>query len=238
MFSDEAFLYGGADIAESMKFFMELNTLRRPFIKAEGTTGEDENDKENNTQLMFDKSEDKENKAVVRHSPLGLRAGSSFGLEERRIRTLSASPSTAELSDDGHGQEWGKPRKPLKDIRDEDEDVFSFSPSADSFAKRLQPPSSSSSQLASVFGNQGQLELQFQDDEHAVAKFSLQPGFSDIFKSGSNPSIVSTVSGGFSQWSEAEVFSPLQLGRGYLLIWRRMIRALINYENPWVMISP
>jgi hypothetical protein len=42
MFSDEAFLYGGADIADSLKLFMEINSVRRTSqfpIRAEGTTG-------------------------------------------------------------------------------------------------------------------------------------------------------------------------------------------------------
>jgi hypothetical protein len=48
MFSDEGFMYAGSDFAESIKLFMDLNSLRRPFIKAEGTTGEDESNKEKN----------------------------------------------------------------------------------------------------------------------------------------------------------------------------------------------
>jgi hypothetical protein len=83
-----------------------------------------------------------------------------------------------------------------------------------SFAARLQHPSSSD--LASpppAFDKQAPLELsQFlgEDDEHAaaIAKSGLQPGFSDIFKSGSSPSFVpfkTSGSGGFSQWSEEQV---------------------------------
>jgi hypothetical protein len=49
-----------------------------------------------------------------------------------------------------------------------------------------------------------------EQDEHtaAIAKFGLQPGFSDIFKSGSSPSIApfkASTNGGFSQWSEDQV---------------------------------
>jgi hypothetical protein len=47
MFSDEWFMYGGADITESLKLFRELNSIRRTSqfpIRAVGTTGED-NDK-------------------------------------------------------------------------------------------------------------------------------------------------------------------------------------------------
>jgi hypothetical protein len=46
MFSDEAFMYGGADIAEAVKLFMDLNSLRPQMIQAEGTTGEEEHEKD------------------------------------------------------------------------------------------------------------------------------------------------------------------------------------------------
>jgi mediator of replication checkpoint protein 1 len=184
---------------------------------------EDENDKENNTQLMFDKSEDKENKAVVRHSPLparhalGPRGGLLFGLEERTRRALSMSPSGVELSDDEHRRaddESDRPRSPLKELRDED-DPFAFSPS---FTTRLQRPTSSG--LGSplpVIGNRGTIGFsQFlgEDSEPAadIAKSGLQPGFSDIFKSRSSPSVVPfkpSDSGGFSQWPEDQVCVPL-----------------------------
>jgi hypothetical protein len=48
MFSDEGFMYGGSDFAESMKLFMDLNSLRRPYIKAKETTGEEDSNKEKN----------------------------------------------------------------------------------------------------------------------------------------------------------------------------------------------
>lgn len=51
---------------------------------------EDENDKENDTRLMFDRSEDKENKAVVRHQPL---AGPSLS-----FRSVFDGESDSDLS--------------------------------------------------------------------------------------------------------------------------------------------
>jgi len=197
---------------------------------------EDENDKENNTQLMFDKSEDKENKAVVRHSPLparaalGPRGGSLFELEERTRRTLSMSPSAVELSNDDHRRaddESDKPRSPLKDLRDDD-DPFAFP----SFTSRLQRPSSSG--LASpppAFDKHAQTGFsQFlgEDDEHAaaIAKSGLRPGFSDIFKSGSSPSVAAfkpSDIGGFSQWPEDQVC--------VLLCYIRRVHDLLGVEQ-------
>lgn len=179
---------------------------------------EDENDKENNTQLMFDKSEDKENKAVVRHSPLGPRASSSVGLEEMIRRTVSMSPSLIRDVDRGQGSHEWVQRRPLKDLRDEEDEPFTFSPSISSFATRLQHPRSPGSQLTlgsppATLDNQKPLELaQFLGDTRdeqatVLTKFGLQPGFSDIFKSASSPSIAFEASngGGFSQWSDDQV---------------------------------
>jgi mediator of replication checkpoint protein 1 len=201
---------------------------------------EDENDKENNTQLMFDKSEDKENKAVVRHSPppvrpaLGPRGGSLFGLEDRTRRALSMSPSAVELSDDDHRRaddESDRPRSPLKELRDED-DPFAFSPS---FTTRLQRPTLSGLAPPSpVIGNHGTIgfsQFHGEDSEHAadIAKSGLQPGFSDIFKS--SPSVVPfkpSDSGGFSQWPEDQVCVLLYQTYNLWLTTRRTIRGSIN----------
>jgi mediator of replication checkpoint protein 1 len=51
---------------------------------------EDENDKENNTRLMFDRSDDKENKAIVRHVPFP--STSSHSVFDDSDRDLSLSP--------------------------------------------------------------------------------------------------------------------------------------------------
>lgn len=174
---------------------------------------EDENDKENNTQLMFDKSDDKENKAVVRHSPkTGRHASSLFGLEDGMRRTLSMSPSAVNFSAD---DESDKPRRAFKSLREDEDDPFAFSPSVTSFNARLQRRSPSSGSLKSpppLFA-QTQRPLEFSqsfedgEDEHsaAIAKSGLQPGFSDLFKSGSVAPFKPSTGGGFSQWSEEQV---------------------------------
>jgi mediator of replication checkpoint protein 1 len=212
---------------------------------------EDENDKENNTQLMFDKSEDKENKAVVRYSPLpsrpalGSRTGSLFGLEERTRRTLSMSPSRIELSDDDHDQadnSLDKARKPLKELRDDD-DPFAFSPSVSSFVTRLQRPNPSGLAPSSAsFGNKNPLGSSLflgedNEDKSPITKSGLQPGFSDIFKSRSSPPVVSfkpSGTSGFSQWSEDYVRTPPDHTSRKLILCRTTL-DLINYENLWAM---
>lgn len=137
---------------------------------------EDEGDKENNTRLMFDKSEDKENKAVVRHavrSPLsGTGKGSLFDLEEGMRRAMSMSPRRLEYSDDGADiDETGNVetkidgaagRKPLVELLGDDDPFESHPIALASFASGSQPrspPSSSRSQrsptltLAPRFGD-------------------------------------------------------------------------------------
>src|SRR5207302_4951536 len=58
MFSDEVFAYGGADISESFKLFMELNSVRRtaPFpIRVERTSGEDKEDGKNSKEMSLNR---------------------------------------------------------------------------------------------------------------------------------------------------------------------------------------
>jgi hypothetical protein len=58
MFSDEGFMYGGSDVTESVKLFMELNSVRRSQfpLRAEGTTGEDKSEAEKPGQVMIDRA--------------------------------------------------------------------------------------------------------------------------------------------------------------------------------------
>lgn len=196
--------------------FMEENIApRMPPMPHRGSLSsfdsptEDENDKENNNRLMFDRSDDKENKAVVRHSPgTDRRAGSSFCLEDGMRRTLSMSPSAVNFSAD---DEYVKPRRLLKSLREDDDP---YSP-VTSFNARLQQLSPSSGSLISpppLFA-QTQRPLDFsqsfedEEDEHsmAIAKSGLRPGFSDLFKSGSVAPFKPSTDGGFSQWSEEQV---------------------------------
>ncbi|KAH7888042.1 hypothetical protein F5I97DRAFT_944152 [Phlebopus sp. FC_14] len=126
---------------------------------------EDENDKENNTKLMFDRSEDKENKAVVRHSPrsswaaLSSGTGRTLGFSDGVQRSLSLS-SFAEF--DVTTSPRQVVRSPLKEISKEDDDPFSLSPSV-SRSERVprntmaSPPRASSSKL--VLGSPPVLQM-------------------------------------------------------------------------------
>jgi mediator of replication checkpoint protein 1 len=131
-----------------------ISPLRlRGSISSFGTSDEteNENDKENDTRRMWDKSEDKENKAVVRHTlfgprpPLG-REDSLLGLEGGLSRALSMSPRL--ISDDDNENTGGKSRTPFKELPKctEDHDPF-LSPqiTKSTFTQRLvsasHPPS-------------------------------------------------------------------------------------------------
>jgi mediator of replication checkpoint protein 1 len=81
-------------------------------------TTPDEDDKENDTRLMFDRGEDKENAVVPRHMPLGLSARPSLGgprssgifeLTEGVRTSLSMSPSSANVDESSRPM-----RKPLQ----------------------------------------------------------------------------------------------------------------------------
>lgn len=168
---------------------------------------EDEGDKENGTGLGYDKSDDKENKAVVRHPLQAVRPplaskGSLFGLEESVRRGLSMSPGgpllLADDADD-EGENDGRrggvdARAPFKVLSDED--PFGSPPIP--FAARLQKAQRSPSPLlhsASISSLQPSpsfrprvlsqsLEFsQFPSEEPVTAL--LQPGFSQLYESGS-----------------------------------------------------
>ncbi|KAF9076526.1 hypothetical protein BDP27DRAFT_802312 [Rhodocollybia butyracea] len=126
---------------------------------------EDEGDKENNDRLMYDRSEDKENTAVVRHglSSLGIIASSSgrpllgrqqsprFSPSESRRRSLSMSPNGGGgyTTDEDKENENSNPnptssfRGPLKTLSvAEMESPFTPSVPAVPFVARLQRASS------------------------------------------------------------------------------------------------
>lgn len=164
---------------------------------------EDENDKENNTSLMFDRSEDKENKAVVRHGDtgakhlLGTRTSSLFSLEHEIARGLSMSPvmQSRGIDADDEDDENEDDRLPLKDLYDDDpfdSQVTSSKPPA-SFAARLQQASP-----AATFPPISNLATFIEDDSGSpqspqvpsvFGAEPLQPGFSDLFESGTEKQI-------------------------------------------------
>ncbi|KAF9224303.1 hypothetical protein BS17DRAFT_779610 [Gyrodon lividus] len=187
---------------------------------------EDENDKENTAKFMYDHSEDKENKAVVRHSPslsrstLGLRPGSLRGLEDGVQSTLSLSL----LGDinDVTASPKEVVRSPMKDISKDDEDPLLLSPSSKfSFTERLlrstvAPPPRVSASKPSLksppvlgserIGHFSQLSFDEENDENIVAGLkvtALQPLFLDKLNSANpEPSLAPLnplPNGGFSQ---------------------------------------
>ncbi|KAG0699868.1 MRC1-like domain-containing protein [Suillus ampliporus] len=185
---------------------------------SESEQTEDENDKENSQKLMYDRSEDKENKAVVRHShsvarpPLGSRPGSLLDIDGDVRRRSSPSPSLGGFDGASSSPEQNL-RAPLKEIARED-DPFSSSPSSKSpFTTRLlqstskhptSPPRASSSQMTMTLDSPptlrcvqlGRLGSSFSDienEENMVKDFeprALLPSFSDTLTKCSPASFV------------------------------------------------
>jgi mediator of replication checkpoint protein 1 len=150
---------------------------------------EDENDKENNTSLMFDRSEDKENKAVVRHGdtgakhPLGTRTSSLFQHETARNMSMSPVLQSYDIDADDEDNENEEGRSPLKELLD---DPFA-SPvrSSTSFAARLQQasPAATLSAVANL-ANFIEKDSGYPQSPGGFGGELLQPGFSDLFESG------------------------------------------------------
>ena len=193
---------------------------------SESDQTEDENDKENSQMLMYDRSEDKENKAVVRYSlsvarpPLGNRPGSLLDIKDGVHGRLSPSSSLGGF-DVAPNSPKQNLRSPLKEIAGE-EDPFLSSQSP--FTARLlqstskhpvSPPRALTSQMSldsspalrSV--QLGRLESSFSDieDEKGVGKGSgsraLLPSFSETLNQCSPSSVVLDPlanGGGFSKF--------------------------------------
>lgn len=184
---------------------------------------EDENDKENDTRLMFDRSEDKENKAVVRHGSL---AGPSLSLRpifDDSDRDLSLSPPhvTAPEPEAENGTRSSissnEKREPLGVLSDANPISLQRQPSGltQTFAAQLKhasprgpvedgdvfaAPSIASLNFAPVFdrdaGKEKKSVLGFsqlsQEGSSSVgfgAPALLQPGFSDLFDSGTQKGV-------------------------------------------------
>ncbi|KAJ7873298.1 hypothetical protein B0H14DRAFT_2720115 [Mycena olivaceomarginata] len=174
---------------------------------------EDEGDKENDTHLMYDRSEDKENKVVPRH-PLETRPGlgrqsSLFGLEDGIQRRLSMSPGNPEPMSDAENDEnnennendnnmGGNRRRPFQSLLEEDPFLAKpgSSPVAD-FAARL----SQASPLPEhpLDSPESTLRPKSRYDESVSFKGApLQPGFSDLFETGTAPKRPLGLSASFS----------------------------------------
>jgi mediator of replication checkpoint protein 1 len=154
---------------------------------------ENENDKENDTRRMWDKSEDKENKAVVRYSPFtesrrrSATRGSLFELEESLRRGLSMSPGMSD--EENEGEEI--PRKPFEVLKEDAGDDPFISPVKSTFARRLASASQSlSPSLMPVSGDKATLSehsVEGIDETNVVEVFkpkALEPGFSQLFGAG------------------------------------------------------
>ncbi|KAG1753709.1 MRC1-like domain-containing protein [Suillus paluster] len=187
-------------VPDSSMLDLELASNAIVTRNSESDQTEDENDKENSQTLMYDRSEDKENKAVVRHShsvarpPLGSRPGSLLDIEDGVHRISSPSPSLC--FDGAPGSPEQNLRLPLKEIARED-DSFSSSPSSKSpFTTRLLrstskhptlPPGASNSRMSLDSPPTLQLGLgssfsDIENDENMVKGFeprTLLPSFSE-----------------------------------------------------------
>lgn len=211
------------------EYIREQATIHRGSVSSVSESTPDEDNKENDTRLMFDHGEDKENSSVPRHIPiasnsrgLGSRQSSGvFELEEQTGR-LSMSP----------GNEIGvsdtrRSRKPLQ-IRKfgELDDPFTLrspivssncnTPKASPKASRASSKSFSPKALAPPFGgSMGRFSQLFNDGDSTLPntqdtsqKAFLQPAFQIQSKLGES-SLQSTLEpkplelGGFSQ-----MFSP------------------------------
>lgn len=177
------------------------NRYRRATSSAELPT-EDEYDKENNTELMYDRSDDKENTAVVRHTPLASSSRSIFDI----VAPLSPDGVSRELNFrsqrvgiDNEGS--GKLRRPFKELlSDESPSSIQHGPSTltQSFAAQLQQASPLPSTLSPTPTLKSFMGVGLSSDKNFsgycqisepsdlggfVAAPLLEPGFSDLFES-------------------------------------------------------
>ncbi|KAK1226050.1 hypothetical protein PQX77_011009 [Marasmius sp. AFHP31] len=178
---------------------------RRGSVSSLDGATEDENDKENDTRRMYDRSEDKENTAVVRHSTgpsrplLGSRQSSLRGREVLST-PLSMSPGNQRQgSDEENDENVLSQRKPLQPLPSSE----SLLASPTAFLNRVRQ--AQPDPLSTPTGDEGTSGLepalniigprpnagfsQFSDDEseNATSK-PLEGGFADLFESGTQVS--------------------------------------------------
>ena len=149
---------------------------------------EDEYDKENNVSLMYDRSEDKENNAVVRHST------SIFDIRSDSPSlpdfTQSSSLNEKALLDEEPNLDW---RRPLGELLSEESSTTSsiiHTNFTQSFSAKLQQASPSSNTFTSFLSREGLQPAfdsfsQFSEVEPDIFRPAplLQPGFSELFES-------------------------------------------------------
>ncbi|KAJ3998628.1 hypothetical protein F5050DRAFT_1743684 [Lentinula boryana] len=180
----------------SDKLFTALQLARRQSDSSyDGGATEDEGDKENNDHLMYDRSEDKENTAVVRHGPLNRR--SSLGRQSSLFNLEEGISSRLSVSSDGYATDEDKenPRSPLKTLSVAE--IEPFTPAAVLFATRLQRATSAATiadnaldvplSLSPEVARERQISgfSQFSDDEEGIQSKKLETGFSGFLDSDS-----------------------------------------------------
>lgn len=143
---------------------------------------EDEYDKENNVSLMYDRSEDKENNAVVRHSTSIFAVRSDSPLLPDF--TQSSSLNEKALLDEEPNLDR---RRPLGELLSEESSIASPIIHTQSFAAKLQQASPSLTSFLSREGRQPAFDSfsQFSEVEPDILRPAplLQPGFSELFES-------------------------------------------------------
>ncbi|KAF8558978.1 hypothetical protein OG21DRAFT_1480851 [Imleria badia] len=222
-----------SDDEEEQPVHRNLPSVQRDITSSMEPQTEDENDKENSAKLMYDRSEDKENKAVVRHEPssseiaFGSRLGSLNDIEDGVRRTHSLSLSSAPNFNDITSSPMGDVRSPLKDISKDEDDLFLSSPLMNSTftegllrSAAISPPHPSTSTLSlgsppvlrsERIGRINRLSLDSENDENDPPGFKppLQPSFLERLQSQVSPepswaAINPLPNGGFSQLFSAE----------------------------------
>ncbi|PFH52595.1 hypothetical protein AMATHDRAFT_1995 [Amanita thiersii Skay4041] len=170
------------------------SNIHRGSISSLDEQAGDRSDKENNQQLMFDRSEDKENKAVVRHrilSPVHLserQTTSNHGMERDATWRSSISPSPAPHGDSS-GCEFGdlltgNKRRPLAILT---EDSLQPGPSRKALlSENLLPAPLTLDSTSRVLSPSDQ-KLDTFGSSFGVAPL-LQPSFDDLFESGTDTS--------------------------------------------------
>ncbi|KAA1465988.1 hypothetical protein DENSPDRAFT_925513 [Dentipellis sp. KUC8613] len=178
----------------------------------------EETDKENAKGRMFDRGEDKENKAVVRHG-LGTAPRPSLGLRQASGvfggDNSSSSPPGIGIGIDLDADEHDEPRKPLKELLSPsvEADPFSFTPSkrtreeGANVLARLQSPLPPPPLSFGASGGKGKRGLsQFFDDEEGVVDEGKpgEGGLQSASESAPAPGPMSpqpaALGGGFSQF--------------------------------------
>ena len=201
-----------------------LPTVQRDSASSMESQTEDENDKENSAKLMYDRSEDKENKAIVRHElssselVFGSRLGSLHNIKDGTQSSLSLASGTE--FNNTTGSPKGEVRPPLKDISKDEDDLFLSPPSKSPFTDRLlqsaaiSPPRTPASTLglgsspvlqSEPISRIDRFSLDSENDENDPSGFkALQPSFLERLQDQISPepslaSLSPLPNGGFSQ---------------------------------------